>query len=246
MLLTQEVLLYLAVIFLLGGLVKGAVGFGLPTIGIGLGAMVVDIPTAMLLVAVPTVLSNAWQIAVNGKVWQTARRVWLFLVASVALIPLGIAVLILVPEWPYERLLGLVILVYSLWSLRGKDWILRQPESRWLAVAFGSINAFITGITGCFSVPGVMYLRGLGLNKANLLGAMGWLYLLSALTMSGSLAAFGHSTMALNGWSIAACLPVALGLVVGTLIQRRLSEAVFRKVFLWAFAIIGVVLMVWS
>ena len=166
--------------------------------------------------------------------------------ASVALIPLGIAVLIHVPEWPYERLLGLVILVYSLWSLRGKDWILRQPESRWLAVAFGSINAFITGITGCFSVPGVMYLRGLGLNKANLLGAMGWLYLLSALTMSASLAAFGHATMALNGWSIVACLPVAMGLVLGTLIQRRLSEAVFRKVFLWAFAVIGVVLMVWS
>ena len=39
MLLTQEVLLYLAVIFLLGGLVKGAVGFGLPTIGIGLDNM---------------------------------------------------------------------------------------------------------------------------------------------------------------------------------------------------------------
>jgi uncharacterized membrane protein YfcA len=91
-----------------------------------------------------------------------------------------------------------------------------------------------------------MYLRGLGLNKANLLGAMGWLYLLSALTMSASLAAFGHATMALNGWSIVACLPVALGLVLGTLIQRRLSEAVFRKVFLWAFAVIGVVLMVWS
>jgi hypothetical protein len=34
--------------------------------------------------------------------------------------------------------------------------------------------------------------------------------------------------------------------VLGTLIERRLSEAVFRKVFLWAFAVIGVVLMVWS
>ena len=45
--LTTHSLVLLALIFFAGGLVKGTVGFGLPTIGIGLGAMVVDIPTAI-------------------------------------------------------------------------------------------------------------------------------------------------------------------------------------------------------
>ena len=245
-LLTTNTLILLSLIFLLGGLVKGVVGFGLPTIGIGLGAMLVDIPTAMLLIAVPTILSNGWQIAANGDVFKTARRLWVFLLASVALVPAGIALVIWIPEWPYERLLGLVIVVYSLWSIRGKDWHLPNPTSRTAAVLFGGINAFITGLTGCFSVPGVMYLRGLGLSKTELLCAMGWLYLLSALAMGGSLALFGHSTAQLSGWSVAACLPVGVGLLIGTLIQRRLSEVFFRKVFLMAFAVIGFVLLVWG
>ena len=109
---------------------KGTVGFGLPTIGIGLGAMVVDIPTAMLLIAAPTVVTNLWQIVVNGDPWAIGRRLWVFLLSSVSLIPVGIAVLIYVPDLPYEQLLGLVIVLYSVWTLVGKDLVLSAERSK--------------------------------------------------------------------------------------------------------------------
>ena len=115
--LTTHSLVLLALIFFAGGLVKGTVGFGLPTIGIGLGAMVVDIPTAMLLIAVPTIATNVWQMWVNGDLRAIVRRLWVFMLAAVWLIPLGVAAIVYVPAMPYGRLLGLIILVYSLWTL---------------------------------------------------------------------------------------------------------------------------------
>jgi len=51
-------LIQIILIFILAGLVKGIVGFGLPTIGIGLGALISDIPTAMMLILVPTIFTN--------------------------------------------------------------------------------------------------------------------------------------------------------------------------------------------
>ncbi|WP_291008388.1 sulfite exporter TauE/SafE family protein [Hydrogenophaga sp.] len=241
--LTTHSLMLLALIFLLGGLVKGTVGFGLPTIGIGLGALVVDIPTAMLLIALPTIATNVWQMWVNGDWRRIARRLWVFMLAAVWLIPLGVAAIVYVPAMPYQRLLGLIILIYSVWTLWGKDRVFPWAQNPTVAFVAGSLNAVLTGMTGCFSVPGVMYLRAVGLSKADLLGAMGMLYLLSAVGMLGSLWLMGKTTMALSQASLAACVPVALGLVLGTLIQKRLSEALFKRLFLASFAVLGLVLM---
>jgi uncharacterized membrane protein YfcA len=241
--LTTQSLVLLALIFFAGGLVKGTVGFGLPTIGIGLGAMVVDIPTAMLLISVPTIATNVWQVWVNGDPRAIFRRLWVFMLAAVWVIPLGVAALVYVPALPYGRLLGLIILLYSFWMLWAKDRVLPWAKKPGVAFVAGSVNAVLTGMTGCFSVPGVMYLRAVGLSKSDLLGAMGMLYLLSALGMLGSLWLMGKTTMALGQVSLAACVPVAAGLVLGTLIQKRLSEALFKRFFLSAFAVLGLVLM---
>ncbi|MDA0868356.1 MAG: sulfite exporter TauE/SafE family protein [Proteobacteria bacterium] len=244
MALEPHAVLAIALIFFAGGLVKGTVGFGLPTIGIGLGALVLDIPTAMMLIALPTILTNAWQIRINAHPRQLPRHFWVFLLAAFIPIPLGIATLVMVPEFPYERLLGAVILLYSLWSLlitdRTLPWLSRW---RW-AVLAGGTNAVLTGLTGCFSVPGVMYLRGLGLDKSLLLAAMGLLYLVSALGMWAALAALGQSTVTLGLASLAACVPVGAGVLLGNQLHQRLSEAMFRRIFLWVFASIGVALLV--
>jgi uncharacterized membrane protein YfcA len=239
-----QTLVAIGLIFFFGGLVKGTVGFGLPTIGIGLGALVLDIPTAMMLIAIPTVLTNAWQVWVNDDPRRLPRHFWFFLVAALVPIPLGIATLVYVPHFAYERLLGAVILLYALWSLLVTDRPLAWLARTRAALLAGACNAILTGLTGCFSVPGVMYLRGLGLSKSPLLGAMGMLYLVSALGMWASLAALGQTTTNLSVASLAACVPVGLGVWMGNRLNRHLSEARFRQSFLVIFGLIGVALLV--
>ena len=158
-------------------------GFGLPTIGIGLGALISDIPTAMMLILVPTIFTNIAQVLATGSIASVFKETWVFLFGAVILIPLGLWVVVIVPEFPFERLLGMLILVYSLLSLSGFNPVLQSNNSSVLGLTFGLLNSVLTGMTGSMTVPGVMYLRSLQLSKDDLLCAMGILFLISTLAM---------------------------------------------------------------
>ncbi|MGB0254158.1 MAG: hypothetical protein ACPF96_07405, partial [Litorivicinaceae bacterium] len=93
-------LIQIILIFVLAGLVKGVVGFGLPTIGIGLGALISDIPTAMMLILVPTFFTNIIQIFSTGSLRDVLQKSWVFLFGAVLLVPLGLWTVVVVPEFP--------------------------------------------------------------------------------------------------------------------------------------------------
>jgi len=48
--------------FCVGGVVKGAIGVGLPMLAVPMMSLVMPTPQAMALVAVPVVGSNLWQV----------------------------------------------------------------------------------------------------------------------------------------------------------------------------------------
>ena len=236
----------ICLIFVLAGLVKGTVGFGLPTIGIGLGALISDIPTAMMLILVPTVLTNIIQIWNTGSVGDVITKCWAFLLGSVLLVPLGLWAVVSLLAFPFERVLGLTILVYSLASLNGYNPVMQMQHNHRLGMGLGLLNSVLTGMTGSMSVPGVMYLRSLQLSKDDLLCAMGVLFLISTIAMGMSLWWFEKATQDLSILSVAMCLPVGLGVWCGARIRRVLSEDQFKQFFLWAFAVLGLYLVVFG
>ena len=241
-----DFLVQICLIFVLAGLVKGTVGFGLPTIGIGLGALISDIPTAMMLILVPTIFTNMTQILSTGSVASVLTKTWAFLLGAVVLVPGGLWMVVVVPEFPYERLLGLSILVYSLASLRGFNPVMRTKNNHGIGVALGLLNSVLTGMTGSMSVPGVMYLRSLQFTKDDLLCAMGILFFTSTLAMGGSLWWLDRATQELSVLSVMMCVPVALGVWVGMQVRSTLSEERFKQIFLWAFTALGAYLVVFG
>lgn len=234
-----EFLVLIFAIFVLAGLVKGVVGFGLPTIGIGLGALISDIPTAMMLILVPTFFTNIVQIMSAGSIRYVIEKSWAFLVGAVILVPLGLWAVVLFPGFPFERLLGLSIVLYSLASLKGFNPVMAMAHNAKLGFGLGLINSVLTGMTGSMSVPGVMYLRSLQLTKDDLLCAMGALFFISTIAMGVSLWWFGKATNELSLLSVLMCVPVAVGVWVGMSIRKLLSETQFKSLFLYAFAALG-------
>ena len=239
-------LIQIVLIFILAGLVKGTVGFGLPTIGIGLGALISDIPTAMMLILVPTFFTNIVQVVSAGSLRHVIQKAWVFLLGSVLLVPLGLWAVVLLPAFPFERLLGLSILLYSLASLKGFNPVMAMEHNAKLGFGLGLINSVLTGMTGSMSVPGVMYLRSLQLSKDDLLCAMGALFFISAIAMGASLWWFGKATNELSLLSVLMCVPVAIGVWVGMSIRKLLSEEQFKALFLWAFTALGAYLFVFG
>ena len=243
---TFELLITVSGIFVLAGCVKGIVGFGLPTIAVGLGALVFDIPTAMMLIVAPTLFTNFIQIMKNGSLINVLKKSWPFMLGSILLVPLGILCLSNYPDFSFERLLGMSIVVYSLASLSGFSWVIGQKRLGIVGIVSGLANSLVTGMTGSFSVPGVMYLRALRLSAEDLLCAMGVLFLLSTLAMSGSLVFFDYATPELTFLSVLMCIPVAFGVLLGTRLRAFLSEAEFTKVFLRAFLMLGLYLLIFG
>src|SRR5256885_1571642 len=67
-------LAFAALTFLLGGLVKGVIGVGLPTVAIGLLSLVIMPAQAAALLIAPTLATNVWQAAMGPGAVPLLRR----------------------------------------------------------------------------------------------------------------------------------------------------------------------------
>ena len=233
-----ETLLVLAT-FLLAGIVKGVIGLGLPTVSLALLTVALDLPTAMALLRVPSFVTNLWQASVGRDTRILLRRLWPFLLSASASVCIGAIALNRVDLSLLSALLGALLLIYAAISLAGfKPAIARAHES-WAAPTSGLLNGVLTGMTGSFVVPGVMYLNALNLSRDQLIQSMGMLFTLSTLALA--LALGNHSLLSQQQLvsSSLALIPAIAGMMLGQVIRRTISEAIFRRVFFLSLLLLG-------
>ena len=228
-----------AATFLLAGTVKGVVGFGLPTVALGLLAVAFGLPQAMALMLIPSVVTNLWQAATGGNAKVILMRIWPFLLLATLAIWLGALALTRVELYLLSALLGLLLIVYAAIGLRGFHITLTPGQGRWAGPLLGFVNGVLTGMTGSFVVPGVMYLQAVGFSRDQLVQAMGMLFLASTLSLGIALQGASFLTLELGALSAAGVIPALLGMVLGKHIRQRLSEQRFRQVFFAALLLLG-------
>lgn len=230
----------IAATFLLAGTVKGVIGLGLPTVSLGLLTAVLDLPSAMALLIVPSFMTNLWQASVGGHARALLRRLWPFLATATATVWIGAAALSCLDLAFLSALLGVLLIAYGGLNLAGVRLALPSRREVWAGPLFGTANGILTGMTGSFVVPGVMYLQAIGLPRDRLVQAMGMLFLASTLALALALQSQSLLTARLGLLSAAALLPAGLGMLLGQKIRRALSEARFRQIFFTAILLLGV------
>mgnify|MGYP001030548452 FL=1 len=243
-----ETLLVLAT-FLLAGMVKGIIGLGLPTVSLAVLTVALDLPTAMALLLVPSFVTNLWQASVGRDTRILLRRLWPFLLSASASVWIGAIALKQVDLSLLSALLGALLLIYAAISLAGFKPAITRVQESWAAPASGLLNGVLTGMTGSFVVPGVMYLNALNLSRDQLIQSMGMLFTLSTLALA--LALGNHSLLSQQQLisSSLALIPAVAGMMLGQAIRRTISEAVFRRVFFLSLLLLGAYIIVaasWS
>ena len=231
-------------IFLLAGMVKGVIGLGLPSISLALLTLVTDLPGAMALLLVPSFATNLWQALAGGHTRLLLLRNWPFLLAAMLTIWIGALALQHIELALLSALLGALLAAYAIASLSGLQLNLSQRQTRWAGPMFGAINGVLTGMTGSFVVPGVIYLQALGLDRDALIQAMGMLFALSTLALGFALQGNGLLTNKDLAWSTAALLPAIIGMITGQRIRRQISEPLFRKLFFVSLFALGAYIVV--
>lgn len=228
-----------AATFLLAGTVKGVIGLGLPTVCLALLTATLDLTTAMALLLVPSLATNLWQALVGGRARAAVRRTWPFLLAAGATVWLGARALTSVDLAWLSALLGGLIITYSAVSLLGLRLKVPDRHRMWAGPLLGGINGVLTGMTGSFAVPGVMYLQSLELDRDTLIQAMGMLFAVSTLALAAAL----HDNRLLSAGqgfiSLAALAPAIAGMVIGQRIRRWLSGESFQRVFFCSLLALG-------
>ena len=230
--------------FLLAGMVKGVIGLGLPTVSLAVLTVALGLPEAMNLLLVPSLVTNIWQAAVGGQGRVLLRRLWPFFLLATVMIWFGATALTRVDLSWLSALLGFLLVLYAGSNLAGFRLAIPPGRERWAGPLFGAINGLLTGMTGSFVVPGVLYLQAIGFPRDSLIQAMGILFTLSTLALAVALGGNGLLTRDLGVLSAAGLIPAIVGMLAGQRIRKRLSEAVFRKVFFAALLLLAIYIIV--
>ncbi len=226
--------------FLISGTVKGVIGLGLPTVSLGLLTATLGLPTAMALLLVPSLVTNLWQAVVGGNGRAILLRIWPFLLTATVTVWLGATALTRVDLSLLSALLGALLVAYSILNLAGIRLTITTRQEVWAGPLIGSANGILTGMTGSFVVPGVMFLQAIGLSRDLLIQAMGMLFTASTLALAFALHGNNFLTAQLGALSATALIPAVIGMVFGQRIRQSLSEPLFRQVFFIALLILGV------
>jgi len=229
--------------FLIAGTVKGVVGLGLPTVSLGLLTATLGLPTAMALLLVPSFVTNLWQAVIGGNFRVILLRIWPLLLMATVTVWIGAKALTAIDHLLLSALLGSLIVTYAILSLADFHLALTASQESWLGPLVGSANGILTGMTGSFVVPGVMFLQAIGLPRDLLIQAMGMLFTASTFALALALQGNNILTVQLGTLSAIALIPAIIGMVVGRRIRQSMPEALFRRVFFIALLILGIYLI---
>jgi len=234
-----QLLAIIAVVFLVAGLVKGLVGMGLPTVALALLATMIDLKEAIPLVLAPALATNLVQAFTGGALREIFRRLWPLLAAAVLATWAGAALLVGLDAKLLSGLFGLLLAAYALVSLATPQVPAPGRHEIWLSPLVGAVTGLVTGLTGSFVFPSVLYMQALGWSRDVLIQAMGVAFIVATLALGVGLAGHGLLPPEVGVNSVIALLPALAGMWFGQRLRRRFSEQRFRQSFFLALLALG-------
>ena len=231
--------IYVFIVFIAAGTVKGLVGMGLPTTAVGFMTLTLDARTGIALVIVPMLVSNVWQLYRAGHVVRTFRRYAPF--AAVLLI--SIAATFLITQNANDRIvlggLGVIFLLYV--AVSATKWAPDIPDSKDTAAQIGGgiLGGIMGGLSGVWAPPVAIYLAARGSSKDEFVRATGLLLMTGSIPLLWGYAKAGYLSGQLFWLSVALLIPTFAGFSIGERLRNSLSESAFRRMMLVLFAIMG-------
>lgn len=224
-------ILFIAATFLLAGFVKGVIGLGLPTIAVGILGVVMAPAQAAALLVVPNLVTNGWQLATGPGLRGCIVRLWPMLAGICGGTWLGAGLIERQKDGSATLWLGIALVLYALVGLKAAKLRVPAGLEGWLGPLVGVATGIATAATGVFVLPAVPYLQALGLDKDELVQALGLSFLVSTLALAVGLLQAGALDPRVALQSVLALLPALAGMAAGTAIRARISAKAFRLCF---------------
>src|SRR5579864_4223279 len=197
---------------------------------------------ALAIVIVPAILTNIWQTFVGPYLRNIIARLWPLLVGLAVGIRLNAGMM----TGPYARygsiLLGILLVIYAVVSLRKFVFTINRRDEKWTGAIVGLVTGVISAATGVQVVPSMPYFQAIGMEKDELVQALGVFFTVATLALAFNLTAAGvlDESTALPGVIALACS--FTGMATGQAVRTRLEPDVFRRWFLISMILLGIYL----
>ncbi len=231
-----------AAVFALAGFVKGAIGLGLPTIAMGLLAIVMPPVEAAAILLLPSLLTNIWQMAAGPSLRTTVRRLWPMMVGVCLGTWAGMGLMTGTSARYGTVFLGAALALYALTGIVSIRLALPRDWEAILGPLTGVVTGITTAATGVFVIPAVPYLQAIGLEKDDLVQALGLSFTVSTLALAVNIGAAGSLNVSKASITLAAVVMACAGMWLGQTLRLRLPSSVFRRWFFIGLLLLGIYL----
>jgi uncharacterized membrane protein YfcA len=229
----------IAAVFALAGFIKGVIGLGLPTVSMGLLAVAMAPAQALAIVIAPAIVTNIWQTCVGPYLRDILRRLWPLLLATAIGIWLGAGLM----TGPYSRdgtiLLGILLMVYGGIGLAKVRFHVARRHEGWVGALAGLITGVISAATGVQVVPSMPFMQAIGMEKDELVQALGVFFTTATVALAYNLTAAGLLTAATARPGLVALVAAFAGMWIGQKVRSRMDAETFRRWFLIAMLLLG-------
>lgn len=228
---------------LAGGLVKGALGVGLPLVAVPLLSLGMPPHMAIALLVVPVLASNLWQALEGGRLLPSLQRFGGLIAAQFLATVLTVRMTLALSASQLNALLaGAVLLAVALMAWKPTLQISARRE-RVVGVGVGLLSGLLGGVSSLTGPIIITYLMALQLRRDAFVGSISIIYLSGALPLYGAMLLFGRLGVGELTGSLLALLPMAAGLLAGKALRQRLDDNRFRRVLLVFLVVLALLLL---
>ena len=234
---------YIFLISFIATLVRSTFGFGESLVAVPLFCLFVPINVAVplsvlisILVALVVVIQDHQQIHFNSAKW-------LILFALLG-IPLGLLILIYGNEQWVKVALGIIIILYSLYALAGKNKITLESDNRWWLFICGFLSGILGGAYGLNGPPLVVYGNMRKWNAKDFRATLQAYFLPASCIGAIGFAIKGLITLTVLKYFLIA-LPASIpAIYMGRNLNHKLKDGAFFNYIYWVLIGIGTFLIV--
>ena len=238
------ILLVASLTFFIGGVSKGAMGFGLPMIAIPALATTGSLPLALSIAVPPVVATNLYQLWKFRAHRNIPFMRWFLTTGALGLLT-GTLVLKNIENAYLEIILGCLVLFYLISRQRKGSKELSREGCNKLAPFVGGFAGMVHGITGLSGLVGTPFFHAAGLARPAFIFSNSLMFIIFSSLHMPALAALGlYQTSALL-IGVIVTIPAFAGLWLGGLLGERLKASTF-PILVKGMLAIAAILPIWN
>ena len=232
-------LLLIPCVFIVGGISKGVLGFGLPFVTVSIVPLFAPLEVALAVNAVVLPLANFLQFTRGGLIRSTFDRHKTVVIGILIGAPIGAYLLDAMAIQIIELILGVFVMSFVVVTLYNPSMKVPQRKEKQLGVGVGLFAGVIGTMTTVNGPVFIMYLLGLNIDRREILATLGLLFVVSGVCFLIFFGLFGILTMERFQLGIVCSIFAIVGMWAGDRIVQYVDREFFRRLVLSGLFILG-------